>query len=130
MACYCDYEMPSVLRSSKRCARKTYRCEECRGEIKPGEPYEYTWGIWGGDSGTFYVCERCHDARKWTEINVPCVCWSFGNTLKDCGMAVLEAQYRAPKETEGLLFGYFRKLVAIKQRGGRPPRNSSEFEFV
>lgn len=129
MSCYCDYEMPTVSRQSVHRARKPHRCGECGCEIKPGDIYEYAWGVWEGSAQSFRACERCHDARRWVQNNVPCLCWSYGNMLNDCGMAVLDARHRAPAETHGLLFGLFRRFAAITRSGGNPPRSSADFEY-
>lgn len=128
MSCYCDYDMPRVASQSFHRAKKPYRCEECRCEIKPGDQYERTWGVWDDTPQTFRVCERCRDVRKWTENNVPCMCWAYGNMLNDCGMAVIDAKARAPEETQGILFGLFRRFVAIARAGGHPPRSSRVFD--
>ena len=126
--CSCDYDMPSVYSTTIHAARKKFRCEECRREIAPGEKYERTFGVWGGQAGTYRTCSHCRDARVWTNNNVPCLCYTHGNVLNDCGMAIMEAKRRAPLETPGLLFGFGRRLVAIKRAGGSPPRNTSSFD--
>lgn len=128
MDCYCDYDPATVYRASRHTARKQYRCEECRREIKPGEKYEYVFAVWDGSASHVRTCSHCITARQWVKNNVPCLCWSHSNMLNDCGMAVLDAQSRAPEETRGLLFGYYRRLVAIQKAGGRPPRRWQRFQ--
>ena len=109
--CYCDFEEPDFYRREIRTARKRHLCEECGGQILPGEKYEYVSGCWEGYLSVFKTCERCHDIRVWTKDNVPCLCWTHGNMIEDCKQTVEEAAYRAPKETVGLRFGLLRRIV-------------------
>ena len=111
--CSCDYDPPSFYSQFLRTARKAHKCEECSGSILPGEKYEYVAGMWDGYFNDFKTCERCVDLRTWTKNNVPCLCWSHGNTIEDCREAVEEASYRAPEETAGLRFGFLRRKVQI-----------------
>lgn len=129
MTCSCDAEMPTVHNVHVHRARKSYRCDECRRTIQPGERYERTFGLWAGDAQTYIACEQCRDARVWTGTNIPCLCWTYGNILNDCVMAVCDAKYRAPDETKGVMFGLFRRFVAIKRAGGKPPRNVQDCEW-
>ena len=123
MNCYCDYDYPTVYRASRRVARKQYRCEECSRNIKPGEKYEYVFAVWDGSPGYMKTCGECVSMRQWVKNNVPCLCFSHGSTIDDCCQAVIEAKHRAPEETRGLIFGFWRKLIAIKKAGGHVPRN-------
>lgn len=110
--CYCDYEPPDFCHVEVRAARKEHRCCECSGHIMKGEKYEYVRGKWEGSLMTFKTCERCHDIRQWTENNVPCLCWAYGNIVDACREAVEEATFRAAEETKGLRFGLLRRIVA------------------
>lgn len=111
MSCACDYDAPEFYCASTPTARKTHRCYECNGEIRPGERYERVAGKWDGRFDTFLTCERCFDIRQWVTNNVPCVCWAHGNIREDAEYAVEEAHYRAPEETVGLRFGLLRRFV-------------------
>ena len=44
-------------------ARKSYQCCECGNPIVAGDPYEYTWGVWGEKQDTFRICLGCVDVR-------------------------------------------------------------------
>ncbi|AWI90240.1 hypothetical protein C0214_19455 [Methylobacterium sp. DM1] len=110
-ACYCDYDAPEFYRVEIRKARKSFRCEECGGPIKPGEKYEFVAGSWDHYVSQFRTCERCHDIRVWVKNNVPCFCWAHGNMVDDAREAVSEAAWRAPEETKGLRFGFARRLL-------------------
>jgi hypothetical protein len=110
--CFCDYDAPTFYSNVRRKARKVHKCEECRGPILPGEQYECVTGKWDYVD-TFRTCDRCVDLRTWTKNNVPCLCWAHGNMHDDCREAVREAHYRAPNETQGLQFGFLRRLALI-----------------
>lgn len=113
--CYCDYDLPEVWRSSVVKARKEYRCEECAYRIKPGEKYEYVWGIWEGCQGSFRTCAHCLELRRWVKNSLPCFCWAHGNLLDDCRNAIEDAYDRARDEVRGLRFGYLRLRVKHKR---------------
>ena len=115
--CYCDYDPASVYDVRTVRARKTYHCAECPNIIKVGESYEYTFGVWDGDYGTFRTCQDCVDRRQWVKNNVPCFCWAHGNLREDILSAIEYAYDRARDEVRGLSFGYRRLLV--KQRMAR-----------
>lgn len=112
--CYCDYDAPAFYNTEIRKARKPHRCEECNGQILPGEHYEHVVGKWEWVD-TFKTCCRCVDLRTWTKNNVPCLCWAHGNMHEDCLSAVQEASWRAKDETAGLRFGFMRRLVSINK---------------
>jgi hypothetical protein len=121
--CYCDYDPPSFFRSHIARARKQHECYECRGPIRPGDQYEYAAGLWDGDFMTFKTCERCRDLRTWVKNNLPCFCWSYGNMRDDAAEAIEAARDHAPQETQGLKFGFLRRVVAIskaRQQQGVP----------
>lgn len=111
IGCYCDYDPPEFLSVKIRKSRRTYKCKECCGEIRPGDRYEYVFGKWAGAVDAFCVCEHCHDLRQWVKNNVPCFCWSYGNMEEDAKEAVYEAFNGAPRETAGLRFGFLRRLI-------------------
>lgn len=121
-ACYCDYEQPEFYHHETRKARKQHRCSECARAIQPGESYEHVRGKWGGDVATHKTCPRCLELKDWVAAHVPCVCWGHGNIIEDAIEAAREYSHEAP----GLLFGAYRRQVAIRrqprttqQQGGR-----------
>lgn len=113
--CSCDYDPASVYTATRPKARKSHKCEECGGPIKPGETYERVFGVWDGYASTFKTCERCFDLRQWVKNNVPCFCWAHGNMLDDADEAVAEARWRARDETVGLRFGFLRRREMIRR---------------
>lgn len=115
MICGCDYEQPEFYRAVIRKARKARRCGECGSSIKPGEQYEAVAGKWEGEFSTFATCSSCLSLRAYTVDNVPCACWAHGNMLEDCGESIKEFAYELP----GMLFGYYRKLIAVQRNAKR-----------
>jgi hypothetical protein len=115
MDCFCDYEPPEFYNKYSLRARKVHRCEECGGEIRAGEKYEYVSGKWCGDFSTFKTCERCADLRQWVKNSVPCFCWAHGSLHDDARDTVQDASGRAGEEAAGLRFGLLRRLVAIEK---------------
>jgi hypothetical protein len=63
--CSCpDADPPEIFKEEIRKARKSYKCGECKGEIKPGEQYEYVRGRWEGywsEHRTCIICKRIRD---------------------------------------------------------------------
>lgn len=111
MDCYCDYEMPSVYSKETRRARKEHKCVECGCIIKPGEQYEYMFGIWWNERSQAKTCQRCLDLREFVETNVPCFCWAHYNLHEDALETARGYGYEVIGS--GLLFGtYRRKLIA------------------
>lgn len=110
MECFCDYEMPEFCHEENRTARKDRTCTECRCAIEIGETYEHVRGKWDGELNTFDLCPRCVSLRDWVKSHVPCFCWAYGNIHDD---AIEHAQHYA-HEAPGLLFGAYRRLVAIR----------------
>lgn len=108
--CYCDYETPTIYRSDTRRAKKRYGCEECSGEIFPGEIHEYHFGMCDGNSYFGRTCIHCVEIRRWVTGNIPCFCWAHGNMMEDARNAIDEAVYRAREETVGLKFGFLRRV--------------------
>lgn len=113
--CYCDYDSPSFYSQVMRKARKRHRCDECRGEIIPGQKYEHASGLWDGDLLDFKTCLSCKDLVTWTKNNVPCLCLVHGEMIEKCKEAIVDAQYRAPDETKGLYFAFLRRLFRLKR---------------
>jgi len=60
-------------------ARKTHICGECQREIKPGESYEYVFGVWEGDQNTHKTCLDCASVRSLFF----CYCWFYGRVWED-----------------------------------------------
>lgn len=58
--CDCD-DYNDFQTSSTQRARKTYRCGECRQDIKPGDTYTRIFTVYDGSGDTHMVCERCDD---------------------------------------------------------------------
>lgn len=61
----CD--IPSCFQEITRKARKVHRCCECRGDILPGETYQYVSGIWDGEPYDFKTCSDCASLRSEAE---------------------------------------------------------------
>jgi len=94
-----------------RKARKQHKCYECGRLISKGEQYEYVSGKWGESPESYKTCHRCLDVRVYTEANIPCVCWTHGNMLEDCFMALDEYKHELP----GLIFGGLRLLALVRK---------------
>lgn len=56
---------------TKRKAKKSHKCCECRGIINKGETYNYHFGIWDGECCSFKVCNDCENLRK--EVIIDCL---------------------------------------------------------
>lgn len=114
--CVCDYDAPLFHSIRVVKAKKQHKCYECRALIFPGEKYKYTVGRWDGSGvDTFRTCQNCSDLEQWVRNNVPCVCWTHGNMLEELRDNVRDACDRAPTETAGLMFGFFRRLYHIRK---------------
>lgn len=111
--CECDYDPPSVYRKAEHKARKQHKCHECSRLVQPGERYEVVFGIWDGRSDIFKTCSRCLALREWVKAHVPCVCWAHGNVRDDA----IEAARGWAHEAPGLLFGAYRREIAIRRNG-------------
>lgn len=114
--CSCDYDMPSVWRSSTPRTRKIRQCEECGCKILPGEKYEYVFGVWEGHASSFSTCVDCVGIRVWVKTNIPCFCWGHGNLIEDCRNVIEEAYFQARDEVKGLAFGFGRLLVKARRK--------------
>lgn len=115
--CVCDYERPSVYSVTQVSAAKArHQCSECFRVIHPGEPYERTYGIWGGSPDTFKTCQHCTALRDWVKAHVPCACIEHGNMREGLLYTAESWSTQAP----GLWFGALRREVLIlKASGGR-----------
>jgi hypothetical protein len=113
MDCYCDEGDPPRFYWSRRPkSRKEWKCDECGGSSKSGERYERVTASWEAPYiDTFTTCARCVDLRTWVENNIPCLCWSHGNSDQAMAEAIEDATFRAPDETRGLWFGFLRRKV-------------------
>ena len=60
-------------------ARKTHICGECHREIKPGESYEYVFGVWEGDKNVHKTCLDCVSVRSLFF----CDCWFYEQIWDD-----------------------------------------------
>jgi len=116
MDCVCDYDPAEFYSATMQKARKVHSCEECgKDRIQVGEIYERAVGKWEGDVTTFKTCCRCIALREFVKAHVPCFCWAHGNIIDD---AIQTAAHYAD-ETDGLLFGAYRRQVLIR-RGPSP----------
>lgn len=112
MDCSCDFDSPQFYCAQIRKARKRHGCEECSGEIVPGEKYEHVSGRWDYGVSTFKTCARCLDLRIWVKNNVPCLCWMHGDADNSLREAVDDAYHRARDEVVGLKFGLLRRFTS------------------
>lgn len=113
--CYCDYDAPEVYSSRMVTARKQYSCYECGAAIKPGERYEYAFGVQDGYPYQPHTCLHCVGIRKFVATNIPCFCWAHGNLLDDCRDIIRAAYEQAADEVRGLAFGFGRLMVKAKR---------------
>jgi hypothetical protein len=125
MSCSCDWEPARFYDAKIRTSRKTHRCEECHGEIRPGEKYEHVSGCWDYGVSTFKTCERCVDLRIWVRNNVPCLCWMHGDADQSLRDAVQDAYYRARDEVKGLWFGLQRRFI-LRDRFNQARRGANQ----
>jgi hypothetical protein len=111
-ACSCDYDPPTFFRESFPAAKKTHRCDECWALIPPGTRYQRIAGKWEGHLETFAICPACQEPANYVTSNIPCYCRLYGGLLED---AIETLKYYA-HELPGLLFGGYRRLVAIRRQ--------------
>lgn len=107
--CVCDGDYPEVYERRLQKARKTHKCDECWREIKPGEQYEYTFSVLGGDVWPSRTCSHCLDLRDFVVAHIPCSCWQHGSMIDD----VMEDAKQWAHQAPGLLFGAYRRRVHI-----------------
>ena len=93
----------------------TRSCSSRHDDQHRGEKYENVAGKWMGYFDTFKTCERCHDLRQWLVNSLPCFCWGYGGAFEEAAEQVDEACWRAPDETKGLRFGFWRQLHAYEK---------------
>jgi len=58
-----DYDYMFITFKRGVVARKSHRCSECGGDIKPGEKYTRASGPHDGTFSTFKSCPRCEFRR-------------------------------------------------------------------
>lgn len=79
LMCGCDGDYPDIFNTTTPKAMKPYKCEECGGDILPGETYwRYDWlieGQWWNEK----LCEPCGDLSE--SLSDLGFCWERG-TLK------------------------------------------------
>lgn len=61
--CYVDLEPCEVWNERQRKARKSHRCECCRGTIAAGEMYFAHFSVFEGDATNAKMCLRCNTDR-------------------------------------------------------------------
>jgi hypothetical protein len=76
--CDCDDDPPSVMRDENHKARKEHKCSECGRTIAIGEIYRHIWGVWNGDSHTFWWCSHCIAGQQAAAALTDCDCYCFG----------------------------------------------------
>lgn len=64
----CD--RPEAFSSRQRKARKIHKCCECREEIKKGDNYQYSSGVWDRETLDFKQCMNCHEIMQRAEALV------------------------------------------------------------
>ena len=111
-ACYCDNEPAEFYHQETRKAKKEHKCSECGRAIAAGERYQHVRGKWDGDVCTFRTCPRCLALKDWVAAHVPCFCWAHGNIIEDAIETARDYTHEAP----GLLFGAYRRQVAIRRQ--------------
>lgn len=108
--CDCDGNGPEISAVKVVMARKAHKCCECRREIAAGQQYEYTWGIWDGDSASFKTCLACVALRKWAEDQTECFCWTYG----DVHHQVLDEMHECDPKHTGLYLKAKARMAAIR----------------
>lgn len=67
ISCDCSVDVDGradVYREKVQTARKSYKCCECGEEIKPGQKYNYVFGVWEGMPDTYRTCLPCNNIRE------------------------------------------------------------------
>lgn len=120
MSCYCDADPPSAFTASHPKARKAHCCDECRGQIQPGELYHRYWGVWNGEQSTYRVCQDCEDVAKWYTSHVKCFgeCRAFGTLHSD----MYEDAMEHDDDAQGWLMEVAEKLDGIRAKRGSKVR--------
>lgn len=111
--CECDYDYVVNILDERlvTAARKDHKCSECSRVIKAGESYEFVFGIAEGEGHTYKTCTQCLALRDWLKAHIPCFCWAYTMLREDALNTAQAAAHEAP----GLLFGTYRRLVAINR---------------
>ena len=109
--CFCDYEMPILFVERHPIAKKTHKCCECGGNIKPGEKYYRATGVWDGELSSFKICPDCEGLLNYTQLHIPCLCFGFCYVIENCINAIKEYP-----DIPGLLFGAYRFVAKSKRR--------------
>ena len=60
----CDERYSVYYKQVKR-ARKEHKCCECRRAIAPGEPYQFSKGLYDGTWDTWHMCQHCLIGAEW-----------------------------------------------------------------
>lgn len=122
MGCVCDYDYVLQIMDQRvvKSARKDHRCTECRRPIKQGESYEFVFGFAEGEGETYKTCSHCLALREWVKAHVPCFCWAYTMVREDALETAQEYAHEAP----GLLFGAYRREIAIRRarQAAHPPK--------
>ena len=105
--CVCDSNTYPYF-ERERTARKQHRCYECGGKIEPGTKHLNIGGLCEGEWWHGRICPPCWDTFKWVQAHIPCVCFHWGNMTEELTEICREACHQAP----GLLFGFYRRLIA------------------
>lgn len=85
MCCCFDYDEAADVWVTKTVkARKPWKCEECGGEIAPGDEYQRMKSLYDGDWSTYRNCASCHAAKERAgKFGVPYLAYSF-DELNEC----------------------------------------------
>lgn len=117
MDCYCDYDdAPTAFNEGPQKAKKQHKCSECGGNIRPGETYTKTWGVWDGSVCTFKRCTDCQSFLDWALAHVKCICWSYGEMHQD----VLDELHGWDRDCPGLYAEARAKVMEIRERRRQP----------
>jgi len=60
-----------VYRSSTQCARKSYKCGECRKTIYSGDTYRRDFSVQHGHASTAFLCKECNDLEVKFFATIP-----------------------------------------------------------
>ena len=83
-----DYGLSESLADEKRKAQKPHKCNECGGDICPGDTYAYYKGIYEGDIFTNKTCLDCLSIRETFFAGY----YYFGQILEDFHEFINETQ--------------------------------------
>lgn len=119
--CSCDITTYPYF-ERRHTARKTYQCYDCCGPITKGERYLSVGGLCEGEWWNGKLCQRCEAMLDWVKAHVPCACPSFGNMREELTELCQEASRQAP----GLLFGFYRRVIAIDRHNSHARSASAD----